>query len=113
MQTLEFTDALTEIVKALRAEEIVKMIQGWFAAQFAPNQPPALADQTKDSLSELLLSSRSGFDQLSTRPTTSKILVGKRPPVTDGNGKSLWSWAYSAGFSMRVPISFLWPPADA
>jgi hypothetical protein len=50
MQTLEFTDALTEIVKALKAEEIVTMIQGWFGMQFAPNQPPVLADQAKDTI---------------------------------------------------------------
>ncbi len=76
MQTLEFTDALAEIVKALRAEEIVGVIQGWFGVQFAANQPPALPEQSKDTFSELLLSSRSGFDQLSTRPTTGRILAG-------------------------------------
>jgi hypothetical protein len=76
MQTLEFTDALTEIVKGLKAEEIVTTIQGWFGMQFAPNTPPALQDQAKDTFSELLLSSRSGFDQLSTRPTTGKIIAG-------------------------------------
>src|SRR5579859_2482803 len=76
MQTLEFTHALTGIVKALRAEEIVTMIQEWFGMQFAPNQPPPLPDQSKDAFSELLLSSRSGFDQLSTRPTTGRILAG-------------------------------------
>src|SRR5260370_24568063 len=76
MQTLEFTEALTEIVKGMRAEEIVATIQGWLAVQFAPNQPPMLTDQSKDSFSELFLSSRSGFDQLSTRPTTSSILAG-------------------------------------
>jgi hypothetical protein len=76
MQTLEFTDALTEIVKGLKAEEIVAIIQGWFGMQFVPQQPPALPDQVKDAFSELLLSSRSGFDKLSTRPTTGRILAG-------------------------------------
>jgi hypothetical protein len=76
MQTLEFTDALTEIVKGLRAGDIVNLIQGWFGMQFVPNQPPAFPDQFKDAFSELLMSSRSGFDQLSTRPTTGRILAG-------------------------------------
>jgi hypothetical protein len=76
MQTLEFTDALTEIVKGLRAEDIVTTIQGWFGMQFVPNQPPALPDQFKDAFSELLLSSRSGFDRLSTRSATGRILAG-------------------------------------
>lgn len=76
MQTLEFTDALTAIVKGLRAEEIVTTIQAWFGTQFPQNQPPALPDPQKDTFSELLLSSRSGFDQLSAQPTTGKILTG-------------------------------------
>jgi hypothetical protein len=37
---------------------------------------PRNGSETKDTFSELLLSSRSGFDQLSTRPTTGKILAG-------------------------------------
>jgi hypothetical protein len=76
MQTLEFTRALREIVKELRADEIVTTIQGWFQTQFAPQQPPPLIDQVKDSFSELLLSSRSGYDRLSTQPATGRILVG-------------------------------------
>jgi hypothetical protein len=76
MQTLEFTEALLEIVGKLRVQEIAGTIQNWLAAQYQPNQPPAITDQQKDAFSELLLSSRSGFDELRVRPTTAKILNG-------------------------------------
>jgi hypothetical protein len=74
MQTLEFTRALKEIAKELKAAEIVDTVQKWLQA--TSGQPNSLTDQDKDGLQELLLTSRSGYDRLEVREATGKILRG-------------------------------------
>jgi hypothetical protein len=74
MQTLEFTRALSEIVKELRAAEIVALLQPWLSASTPPGTP--LNEPEKDRFFSLVLESHSGYDQLSGAPRTDRILKG-------------------------------------
>jgi hypothetical protein len=71
MQTLEFTRALTEIVKELKINELVSLMQPWLSSV---NATPPLGEPDKDRFTELTYTSRAGYERLLMVPTTGKIL---------------------------------------
>jgi hypothetical protein len=72
MQTLEFTRALSDIAKRLKADEIVSLMQPWVSPATPPNTP--IDDGARDKFYELVLASHSGYDQLSRVGPTDRIL---------------------------------------
>jgi hypothetical protein len=82
MQTLDFTRALTEIVKELKVKELFTLLQPWLVSN--PTQPPnhptyaqsPLQEPQKSSFQALIFESRSAYDRLLAVESTRKILDG-------------------------------------
>jgi len=75
MQTLEFTRALKEVVSELKIAELVAILNTWLMSNTSGSNPP-LSEPDKDRFSDLIFSSRSGYDRLSAVEATAKILKG-------------------------------------
>lgn len=70
MQTLQYTRALTQIVKELKVNELLGLLR-----QFTVRGPNANMEQgIKDQFSALMFSSRAGFERLGEESSTAKLL---------------------------------------
>jgi hypothetical protein len=72
MQTLEFTRDLKEIVDRMRVGELLALIGRWLAP--VANQQQPLPDADKTLFSDLMFGSYAGYDALTKREGTRKIL---------------------------------------
>src|ERR1700687_2339868 len=72
MQPLRFVRALKTIGEELKVHQLIEFLNPYLGPSI--NQNVAIQQQAKDTFAQLLLSSRSGFDELSRDPSTSRIL---------------------------------------
>ena len=70
MQTLQYTRALRKIVKELRVNEIIEFLQPFVG----PSTNFQVQQRHKDMFSDLLFSSRTGYERLIEDPSTARIL---------------------------------------
>jgi hypothetical protein len=74
MQTLEFTDALKEIVNKMKVDLLIATLQKWLT--ISPNQNPPLTEQEKSQFSNLVFDSYAGYSSLASSERTARILAG-------------------------------------
>lgn len=72
MQTLEFTRALKDILRELKVDDLLTLIQPWLIQ--TPQQATVLPQESKIKLSALLFDSHSGYQRLFQRANTRVIL---------------------------------------
>jgi hypothetical protein len=70
MQSLEFTHAFKEIVRELKIQEILGILDPWLTPGNASNLDP----KQKEQFTKLLFDANAGYRQLMTRPAAQSIL---------------------------------------